>query len=371
MLNTTTVTTTGLAPTMTKQQSLGYLLNLLGVSAGYKGSGCWSRVACRHGDYTGAQVAVVPHADGRAPSVAFACHLDTVDQDNGTRKVLGVSESGLITLARKEAGQCLGADDGAGLFVLQMMRRAGVPGVYLFFDGEESGGQGVRAFCSSTRGKELMQTVTHVVEFDRRGTEDVVYLGGWGRAWGGSGCDGHGTIEFAQRVAEALQAAPEVRRAMDWERMEPSDEGVFSDINVLGDTFAHLDCVNVSVGYYDAHSPDETLDWEWLWHLVNRAISTDWHQLVVGLRKREAPKPRGWMLDVGTKYTKSSNSIPWLYDDNEYVGTKYECAGKSREYRDMEDAVLDDIDGVVHLMLRLGYSADELRRELYDMKGGF
>lgn len=140
--------------------------------------------------------------------------------------------------AGKGAG-CLGADDGAGIYVLLKLIEQNHPGTYIFFTGEEVGGVGSTFVAQHM--PDFLGQFKIAIAFDRRGCSDVIYEQGVGE------CASKG---MAQTLAEALNAY-----GMD---MKPSNMGIFTDTANLADIIP--ECLNVAVGYANEHGEAETLD---------------------------------------------------------------------------------------------------------------
>ena len=204
----------------------------------------------------------LPGADGEEPNVAFTAHTDTVhcdipDQMVDVTQALSLHHDGLVVGVTHN--QCLGADDGTGVWILLNMIQAGVPGLYCFFRDEESGRNGSEW---SARHEPLRYAgIDIMISFDRAGTTDIIT---------------HQMSErccsevFAERLADAL--TPD-----GYLQADPT--GSFTD------SYSFLDlipeCTNVSVGYNAQHSKAETQDLTWVTYLVNQLIAVDFAALPV------------------------------------------------------------------------------------------
>src|SRR3546814_16306749 len=73
----------------------------------------------------------------------------------------------------------LGADDGAGLWIMLGMIAAACPGLYLFHRGEEQGCLGSRWIERHT--PELLANIDAAIAFDRAGLGDVITHQSYGR----------------------------------------------------------------------------------------------------------------------------------------------------------------------------------------------
>lgn len=180
----------------------------------------------------------------------FSAHLDTVHKTDG---YVGFRTRGNHRFALKE---CLGADDGAGIWVLVNMIRASIPGTYVFTVGEELGGIGAYAYA-------IPPNIEGCISFDRRGTDEVIWRQG----------EDTGSYAAALWVCEQLGM-----------KHQPSDAGLFSDNAIWA--YQVPECLNISVGYQYAHSLLETLDTKYLRKLIERALVVPWEELPI---VREAP----------------------------------------------------------------------------------
>ena len=177
---------------------------------------------------------------GDRPRTLWSCHVDTVAAVGG-RQAVGIDEHGIAHLCDGKAGMSLGADDGAGLWIMIGMIAARRPGLYLFHRGEEEGCLGSRWIQHHT--PDLLKDIDAAIAFDRAGLGDVITHQSYGRTCSDA---------FAASLASALN-----RLDGDF-RYAPDDTGVYTDTN----EYAGLvpECTNLSVGYQRQHGPRETLD---------------------------------------------------------------------------------------------------------------
>jgi len=125
----------------------------------------------------------------------------------------------------------LGADDRAGCYGLYKMMEANVQAFYLFTDEEEIGGVGASEFAMSDTWEEIQESVSGLVELDRRGSSDVATYG-------------YDNSEFVKL----------------FERHGYKEaNGSYTDVVSLSEK-STLACVNLSIGYYDEHSQSERLN---------------------------------------------------------------------------------------------------------------
>lgn len=182
---------------------------------------------------------------GEGSTILWSCHTDTVHFMHDpvvtpVKQSVGVIKSG--------GNVILGADDGAGMWLLLEMIEAGVKGTYIFHRGEECGGIG-SSFMAKHH-KEWLSSFTHAIAFDRKCVDSII-THQFGRC-----CSTAFANEFGDFVYEASNCIINLR---------PDDTGIFTDTaNYVG---IIPECTNISVGYYDAHTPNEYLDLSYLFAL--------------------------------------------------------------------------------------------------------
>lgn len=206
-------------------------------------------------------------AVGDNPRVCFTAHSDTCHFDwkgnniEGTQQI-EVEDDKSIRLSFHEynvgKSTCLGADDGAGIWLILGMIEAGIEGYYAIFASEEIGGFGSHKLKQD--GPEWLLDVDLMVSLDRAGYSSLVTHQG-----GRQGV----SPEFANYFAEALNSNSV--SVLDY---QPDPTGVFTDsANFTGDL---PNVTNLSVGYHSQHSRDEWLDFYFLEGLLDALISLNW-----------------------------------------------------------------------------------------------
>lgn len=193
---------------------------------------------------------------GDAP-VLWSCHTDTVHSKPGRQNVR-LSAKGQLTLARLQFdSDCLGADDGAGCWLMREMILSKVEGLYVFHFGEERGGIGSTHIASET--PELLKGIRYAIALDRAGERSVIT-----RQFGGR-C---ASDTFAEALGKAIGLG-----------MEPDGTGTFTD--TANYTELIPECTNLSVGYDGAHSDKESLDVPFVVALRDRLCKLDTRSLPV------------------------------------------------------------------------------------------
>ncbi len=203
----------------------------------------------------GALCITVPLADGTQPTTLFSCHTDTMHRGAGMQSPR-LDKDGWLSVTE----DCLGADDGAGAYIMLEMIDAKVPGVYLFHRGEERGGIGSRNLAFDM--KDWLGTFKRAVAFDRRGVTDVIT-----HQRGGRCC----SDTFGTALAEALNVADESFV------YDISDGGSFTDTANYTDLIP--ECTNVSCGYEREHGPQERLFVPHVIALAEACKKVDWESL--------------------------------------------------------------------------------------------
>lgn len=169
--------------------------------------------------------------------VCFVSHLDTVAKDDDEYHKPAFLNDGVLF----KINAILGADDRAGVnIILNHIKDVN----FVFTRDEEIGRRGASSLYSNKSFKEDMKKVVGFIELDRRNGNDII-----------GALHGYCNKDFHDAVANALGGGVDAR-------------GAFTDI----DEFMYdKPCVNISVGYYNAHSAEEYLDIK-EWSRVNDSI---------------------------------------------------------------------------------------------------
>lgn len=210
----------------------------------------------------GEPLAVVMTTDASSRTM-FSAHVDTVHRNAGRQLVEYDHELGLMLKPHdpeKADNECLGADDGAGVWVLIQMLKANVPGTYVFHYGEEVGGIGSSTIARENQ--DWLAQFDRAIAVDRKGSEDIITHQGWGRC-----C----SDEFAEALAEQLNMVGQGHS------FKPDNGGVFTDTANYTDDIP--ECTNLSCGYDAQHTHNENLDVEFLIRLKDAMIAVDWESL--------------------------------------------------------------------------------------------
>lgn len=205
-----------------------------------------------------AHVVIVNNGDS-PPTTLFSSHVDTVHRDEGRQKItfnMATNHYG------KNDNEPLGADCAAGVWLMLEMIDRAVPGAYFFHRGEERGGVGSDGIA--THYAKVLERFDRAVAFDRKDTWSVIT-----HQWGGRCC----SSEFGEALAAALN-----EQNADFMYVT-DDTGLFTDTANYVDVIP--ECTNVSVGYYDEHTPRERLDLAHLFALRDALVGIKWEELPV------------------------------------------------------------------------------------------
>lgn len=275
------------------------------------------------------------HVDARtdiAHRTLFVAHVDTVHRTEGMNKFTVTKEAIRAALP----GECLGADDGAGVAMLMHMIWGGIPGYYVFTQGEECGGIGAKHLADVF--DDLLTQFDRAIAFDRKGLDSVITHQGWGRC-----C----SDEFAQALSTAL--------CTDDMWFTPDDTGVYTDTA----EFVTLipECTNISIGYDGAHSERESLDLLFFNELADQVMLVDWDALPTERDPKVIEEPTYTYDSSWTYDWKASVLGTSSFDDSKWsMGDRYMNDKLKRLYSreiDLEDAIADARIGLYNPLIGL------------------
>tara|TARA_B110000093_G_scaffold183366_1_gene233994 strand:+ start:2006 stop:2971 length:966 start_codon:yes stop_codon:yes gene_type:complete len=198
-----------------------------------------------HGNYT--------KVIGSRPNIAFTAHTDTVHKQEGIQTIT-IEDDFATTMT----GSCLGADCTTGLWLMLGMIEAGVEGVYVAHAAEEIGGLGSTALVRDR--PVWLNEIDAVISFDRFGTDSIITHQGGSRT---------ASDEFALSLAIAL----------DMSNLNADKYGTYTDSVEYADLIP--ECTNLSVGYYNQHTSQESQDLRFAEVLLERLIQADWCTLAI------------------------------------------------------------------------------------------
>lgn len=258
---------------------------------------------------------------GDRPTVMWSSHIDTVAAQDGHQLLAFDTVKGIASLANGKPGMSLGADDGAGVWLMLQMIAAGRPGRYVFHRGEEEGCLGSRHVAKHTR--KLLSGIEAAVAFDRAGTQDIItHQMGYMTA----------SDDFAWSLAAELGKVNGLN-------LRPDPTGAFTDTECYTDDVA--ECSNVSVGYTKNHGPRETLDVHFCERLLEGLLQLD----VANLAIVRTPGDRGWDgygIGGGSRFAAPLDELPF------------------GAHEDMLEAVRKYPAGAARMLLEAGFDAREV-----------
>ena len=173
------------------------------------------------------------YAQGDIPVMVVA-HLDTVHKAPPTE----IYYSKDLTTLISPTG--IGGDDRAGVFIIMELILKGFRPHILFTCDEEIGGLGAQKFVEDFRDNKL--ELKYILEFDRKGFDDCVFYD----------CDNKDFIKYITSFGFTEQY------------------GTFSDISIIAPALS-IAAVNLSSGYYRAHTDTEYINILDIEEIINKA----------------------------------------------------------------------------------------------------
>lgn len=226
------------------------------------GGGCYVRDV--HGNY----FVLIGYSE--QSDVAFTSHLDTVARPGSAAPDIAITNKGVMFLRNPQVTDCLGADCGAGIYLMLEMIKRGVHGRYCFFVDEEVGCEGSRASAKDDTG--FWTGVKAMISFDRRG-DGIITHQRYQRCCSDT---------FAKELAARLG-----RTDAHLQRGVYTDSAEFMQIIP--------ECTNVGVGYMHEHTPDEVLDLNILGSVLEHVLSPGAFEHLPIERDPKVVEPDAWL----------------------------------------------------------------------------
>ena len=265
-----------------------------------------------HGNYI--------HIIGDKPRLCFTAHHDTVHRTEGLQKLVVAND--VVSVADATVSNCLGADCTTGIYIMLNMIEAGTEGVYVVHAAEEIGCKGSSALVNDYvyKGKfKWLEHIDSVISFDRYGDKSVItHQMGLRTA----------SDDFAKSFADAL----------DMPQLIGDNGGSYTDSNEYMTIVP--ECTNISVGYYNQHTKNETQDLVYLDYLVDSLINADWSKLVI---------------------SRDPTVVDDMYEYNRGWSSTY---GRSSAVEDIRTILTSYPDKVAELMDSYGWTAESIVEEL-------
>ena len=173
---------------------------------------------------------------GEGPYPTFCCHLDTVHKIVSQYEVqYYYNEQNGDKIYTSPTG--VGGDDKCGIYGCLQLLQA-LPHVKaIFFVQEECGVVGAHHLDMNME----LGDCAYLVELDRKGDSDVIK-----------------GIFFDDTISEEFEKAILPVMGKDWSFAE----GTFTDVMILAEEGSGLSTINVSCGYYNAHTAQELVSWQ-------------------------------------------------------------------------------------------------------------
>lgn len=202
--------------------------------------------------------------------ILLVAHMDTVHKEKCTE----------IFIRNKNelySPQGIGGDDRCGIYMIMQIIKQKKCSV-LFTEDEEIGGIGANKFIKTQLARELIGKFNYIIELDRKGNKDAVFYN----------CD---NPEFTQFITKEYFK---------------EDFGSYSDISDIA-PFLEAAAVNLSSGYYKAHTTDE---------YINVSEMETIHQEVIKLIDRTTEEDKFEYIE--SKYNYWGYRSFGFYDRNDY-----------------------------------------------------
>ena len=256
-------------------------------------------------------------------NILWSAHIDTMHHKNPDEITQEVFIDTFGTAFVDQASDCLGADDGAGVFLLLEMIDANVEGTYIFHRGEERGCWGSSQVAELHA--DYIKQFTHAIAFDRRGTTSII------------------THQRSDRCASDEVGKALIKLFGKGFELDPT--GVYTDTA----EYTHLvgECLNISIGYQSEHTSAETLDTNHVLNLRDIIIAYDWaRQSLPSVRK---PEPRRTYSFYGAHNRTMIDDL-LRYEDIMYMDYKSLLKWiKSAKPDEIAGTIYDLIDQVQYL----------------------
>jgi len=273
------------------------------------------------------------HSKKAKTNILWSAHIDTMHHKTPELITQEVFVDTFGTAFVDQASDCLGADDGAGVFLLLEMIDANVEGTYIFHRGEERGCWGSSQVAELHA--DYIKQFTHAIAFDRRGNTSII------------------THQRSDRCASDELGKALIKLFGKGFQLDPT--GVYTDTA----EYTHLigECLNISIGYQSEHTSAETLDTNHVLNLRDIMIAYDWtRQALPSVRKPEKRKQYSF---YGAHNRLTTDDLP-TYDDLLYTDYKSMLKWvKSAKPDDIADVIYDLVDQLQYMEDQQYFYADE------------
>jgi hypothetical protein len=271
-------------------------------------------------------------------NILWSAHIDTMHNSTPELITQEVFLDTFGTAFVDQASDCLGADDGAGVFLMLEMIDANVEGTYIFHRGEERGGWGSSQIAELHA--DYIKQFTHAVAFDRRGTTSIITHQRGGRC-----------------ASDELGTALIKLFGKDFQL---DTTGIYTDTA----EYAHLvpECLNISIGYQSEHTSAETLDTAHVLRMRDTILAYDWKRQALPVVRK--PEPRPLYSFYGAHNRTMSHDLP-SYDDLLYTDFKSMLKWvKSAKPDDIASVIYDLVDQIQYMEEAQYYPMDAMNDDL-------
>ena len=271
-------------------------------------------------------------------NILWSAHIDTMHNKTPELITQEVFLDTFGTAFVDQASDCLGADDGAGVFLMLEMIDANVEGTYIFHRGEERGGWGSSQIAELHA--DYIKQFTHAVAFDRRGTTSIITHQRGGRC-----------------ASDELGTALIKLFGKDFQL---DTTGIYTDTA----EYAHLvpECLNISIGYQSEHTSAETLDTAHVLRMRDTMIAYDWKRQALPVVRK--PEPRPQYSFYGAHNRTMSHDVP-SYEDLLYTDYKSMLKWvKSAKPDEITNVIYDLVDQIQYMEEAQYYPMDAMNDDL-------
>lgn len=268
-----------------------------------------------------------------APPILWSCHTDSVHRHGGVQSIM--RDGDMIRLHKDEKqSNCLGADDGTGVWLMRHMILRGVPGHYIFHRDEESGGLGSSWVVEHD--KKYLEQFQCAVALDRKGYHSVI-------THQGSRC---ASDAFAKSLASQLGG-----------KFEPDSTGVFTD--TANYTSVIPECTNLSVGYGGQHCSNEAQNVPFAVTLLNTLCELDVHSLTI--ERDPLDNSYDYWPGKRDKWSDYYGTSFWDEWGDGYTSTKSYKKSSYVEYDRLLEIITEYPDYVADYLEQSGITAHDLK----------
>jgi hypothetical protein len=226
------------------------------------------------GNTQGNIIVDVPLEDGGISKTLFSSHTDSVHRTDGFQSITYTQtpETGYIIQSSND--ECLGGDDGTGVWLMTKLIEAGVPGRYIFHRAEEVGGRG--SGWIETSANHLLIGYDRAIAFDRKSKNSIITYQSCSRGCSDEFADDFGShlmFNAKRYYLERFQAgdatvmydvqAPVVEMRTKWQNIKGARSKQVTTTNSLGVKVTKWEVPSEQIEY--AYTPKNEF-----WDMLNK-----------------------------------------------------------------------------------------------------